>query len=67
VKRAAVEKRRAERRQQWAERRGFRQRQDQELRDVELKVRAETEPTRALATEPGRIEMPRVKFFDTDD
>jgi hypothetical protein len=66
VKRAAVEKRRTDRRQQWAERHGFRQRQDQELRDVERKVREETEPTQALAAEPARVEMPRVRLFDSE-
>ena len=38
------EKRKAERRQQWTERRRNLRRQDQELRDVEQKVREETEP-----------------------
>jgi hypothetical protein len=55
----------AERRQQWTERRRYRQ--DQELRDVELKVREETEPRRAFAAEPARLEMPRIKLFGEDD
>ena len=42
-KRASMEKRRSERRQQWAEKRRYPR--DQELRDVEQKVREETEPT----------------------
>ncbi len=62
--------RKMERRQQWTERRRYRQdyrdRQDQELRDVELKVREETEPTRAFAAEPARMEMPRIKLFGDD-
>ena len=44
-----------------------RYRQDQELRDVELKVREETESRRAFAAEPARMEMPRIKLFGADD
>lgn len=69
VKRAATEKRRSERRQQWAEKRRYPR--DQELRDVEQKVREETEPTQSLPTqgfaaEPVRVEMPRIRFFDSE-
>ena len=64
VKRSAAEKRRADRRQQWAER--HHQRQDQELREVEQKVREETEPTQGFAAEPVRVEMPRIRFFDSE-
>jgi hypothetical protein len=60
------DRRRGERRQQRTERRRYRDRQDQELRDVELKVREETEPTRAFAPEPARMEMPRIKLFGED-
>ncbi len=60
LKRAA-EKRRLERRQQWAERR--RQRQQQELRAVEEKVREETGPRQVFAAEPVRIEMPQIRLF----
>jgi hypothetical protein len=60
VKRA-VEKRKAERRQQWAERR--RQRQQQELRTVEQIVREDTEPRPKFAAEPVRIEMPQIRLF----
>jgi hypothetical protein len=60
LKRAA-EKRKFERRQQWAERR--RQRQQQELRSVEERVREETEPSQAFVAEPVRIEMPQVRLF----
>jgi hypothetical protein len=60
VKRA-VEKRKLERRQQWVEKR--RQRQQQELRAVEERVREETEPTQVFAAEPARIEMPQIRLF----
>jgi len=60
VKRA-IEKRKAERRQQWAEKR--RQRQQQELRAFEERVREETEPRQEFAAEPVRIEMPRMRLF----
>jgi hypothetical protein len=57
----AMEKRRAERRQQWAERR--RQRQQQELRAVEPKVREETEPRQVFAADPVKVEMPQIRLF----
>ena len=57
----AVEKRKLERRQQWVERR--RQRQQQELRAVEERVREETGPTQVFAAEPVRIEMPQIRLF----
>ena len=60
VKRA-VEKRKLERRQQWAERR--RQRQQQELRAVEERVREDTEPRQVFAAEPARSEMPLIRLF----
>ena len=62
--RRAEQKGRAERRQQWAERR--RPRQDQELRDVEAKVREETEPRQVFTTEPVRLETPRINLFDME-
>ena len=65
-KRAVVEKRRYDRRQQWAEKRRYQQRQDQELRDVEQKVREETEPSRALAAQPAKLEMPRIRVFESE-
>jgi hypothetical protein len=61
-----TEKRKTERRQQWTERRRHLQRPDQELRDVEAKVRQETEPPQTFAAEPVRLEMPRVKLFDPE-
>lgn len=70
VKRAvrrAEERRKAERRERWAERRRYRGRGDDELRDVELKVREETESPRVFAAEPARIEMPRIRLFGDDD
>jgi hypothetical protein len=67
-----------ERRQQWTERRKWRQRDDDdgELREVERKVREETEPRRIredreprplFASEPARSEMPRIRLFGMDD
>jgi hypothetical protein len=69
VKRA--EKRKLERRQQWAERR--RQRQQQEPRTVEI-VRDDGEPRREvvvqqrreLVAEPARTEMPLIRLFGSD-
>jgi hypothetical protein len=65
-----VEKRRVERRQQWTERRRRQPRQelgqDQELREVEEKVREETEPRRELIADPVRIETPRIRLFGQD-
>lgn len=57
-----VEKRKAERRQQWTERRR-RQPQERELREVEEIVREETEPRRELVGDPVRIETPRIRLF----
>lgn len=62
ARRAAEEKRKAERRQYWVERR--RPRQDQELRDVEARVREETEPRQVFAADP--VESPRIRLFDLD-
>jgi hypothetical protein len=60
VKRAVeMEKRKLERRQQWAERR--RQRQQQELRAVE--IREDTEQRQVFAAEPVRTEMPLIRLF----
>jgi hypothetical protein len=75
--RRAEEKRKAERRQQWGERRKWRQRDDDdgELREVERRVREDTEPRRIredneprplFASEPSRIGMPRIRIFDMD-
>jgi hypothetical protein len=63
-----VEKRRIERRQQWAERRRYQQRrQEQELRAVEERVREDTYPTRqAFREEPARIESPQIRLFGQD-
>ncbi|WP_426439951.1 hypothetical protein [Bradyrhizobium genosp. P] len=66
VKRAASDKRRAERRQPWAERRRQR-RQDDELRNVELQVREETEAARIQAPEPARMDAPPIGIFDRGD
>jgi hypothetical protein len=66
TKRVVVDKRRYDRRQQWAEKRRYQPRQDQELRDVEQKVREDTEPTRTLAAEPAKLEMPRIRLFESE-
>ena len=75
---AREERRKAERdrRQQWSERRKWRPRDDDsELVEVERKVREETEPRRIredseprpfFASEPSRIETPRIRLFDMD-
>jgi hypothetical protein len=63
IKRAEA-RRRAERRQQWAERR--RPRQQQELKAVEEKVREDTDPRQEPAIEPVRIEMPQIRLFSPD-
>ncbi|MFL6791563.1 MAG: hypothetical protein ACJ8EE_10390 [Bradyrhizobium sp.] len=65
--RRAEERRRAERRQQWSDKRRYQQRQDQELRDVEQKVREDTGSPRIFAAEPVRIEVPRIRLFGEDD
>ena len=64
--RRAEDRRRAERRQQWAERRRHQPRQDVELREFEQKVREETEPRLGFATEPVRLETPRIRLFGDD-
>ena len=68
IKRAATEKRRSERRRQWSEKRRYQRREDpdQELREVEAKVREETETRPIFASEPVRSEMPRIRLFDLD-
>jgi len=68
IKRAATEKRRSERRQQWSEKRRYQRREDpdQELREVEAKVREATETRPILASEPVRTESPRIRLFDLD-
>jgi hypothetical protein len=60
------DRRRAERHQQWAERRRRPQRPEQELRAVEEKVRQDSEQTPDFAPEPVRIEMPRIHLFGPD-
>jgi type IV secretory pathway VirB10-like protein len=66
IKRAAVDKRKVDRRQQWTERRRNVQRRDQELLAFEEKVREETEIKPTFASEPARAEMPRIRLFDLD-
>ena len=67
ARRAVEEKRKAERRQQWTERR--RLRPDQDLRDVEAKIRQETEPAEpagSFASERVRLDMPRIQLFEAE-
>jgi hypothetical protein len=64
--RRAEGNRKFERRQQWTERRRYKQRQPQDLIAVEEKVREDTEPRREIAAEPVRIEMPLIKLFGPD-
>src|SRR6266851_1038925 len=52
--RRAVEKRRGERHQHWADRRRHQPRQEQELQAVDERVREETAPRREFAPEPER-------------
>ena len=66
LKRAATEKRRAERHQQWADKRRARQPREQDLEAVEQAVRDDTEPRQAFATEPVRLDTPRIKLFGDD-
>jgi hypothetical protein len=61
-----TERRRVDRRQQWTEKRRYQQRQDQELRAVEDRIREETEPRREFAVEPVRIETPRIRLFGVE-
>ena len=63
LKQAAVERRRAERRQRLADRRRDRQPREQELEAVELSVREATEPRQAFMAEPVRLEGPRIRLF----
>ena len=63
IKRAATEKRRAERHQQWADKRRDRQPREQELEAVEHSVREATEPRQAFVAEPARLDTPRIRLF----
>jgi hypothetical protein len=61
--RRAEANRKFERRQQWTERRRYKQRQQQELIAVEEMVREDTEPRREYVAEPAKIEMPLIRLF----
>ena len=61
-----TERQRFERRQQWTEKRRYQPRQDQELREVEDRVREVTEPRREFAVEPVRIERPLIRLFGSE-
>lgn len=66
LKRAATEKRRTERRQQWADKRRDRHPREQELEAVEQRVREVTEPRQAFMAEPARLDVPRIRLFGDD-
>ncbi len=66
MKRAAIDKRRTERRQQWADKRRERQPREQELEAVEQSVRDATEPRQAFMAEPARLDTPRIRLFGDD-
>jgi hypothetical protein len=63
-----VDKRKFERRPQWAEKRRNPRSLDQELQAVEQSVREDTEPRRdrVFAAEPVRGEMPVIRLFGSD-
>ena len=63
LKQAAIERRRADRRQRSADRRRDRQPREQELEAVELSVREATEPRQAFMAEPVRLDGPRIRLF----
>lgn len=65
-----AEKRKADRHQQWADRRRYREPREHELRDVEQSVREDTEPRvgdyvepRASVDVPVREESPQIRLF----
>ncbi len=66
IKRAATEKRRTERHQQWADKRRDRQSREQELEAVEQSVREATEPRQAFMAEPVQLDAPRIRLFGDD-
>jgi hypothetical protein len=78
LKRLAAEKRKADRRQQWADRQKVRQSRDVELRDVEASVRRDTDGPRIVVNgdddsdsrgdfdRPRRIDFPRFNLFGGD-
>jgi hypothetical protein len=63
--RRAAERRKAERRSQWADRRRYQPSREQELRDVEERVREDTE-ARTYDQRPVRVEYPQVRFFEAE-
>jgi hypothetical protein len=77
MKRADAEKRRAERRQRWADKRRIQPSREQELEAVEDSVREVTEPRRIrirqesepreMFAEPARSETSRIRLFDQDN
>jgi hypothetical protein len=65
-----AEKRKADRHQQWADRRRYREPREQDMRNVEQSVREDTEPRytepRYFVDEPVRAESPRIRLFGPD-
>lgn len=62
----AVDKHKFERRRQWADRRRYPRRHEQDLDAVEQSVREDTESRREFALEPAKIEMPRIRLFEPE-
>jgi hypothetical protein len=63
----SAERRHAERRQQWAERRRMQRSPDPDRRDVEQEARENTGPRRIVEEqeqEPAVMELPRIRLFD---
>lgn len=65
-----AEKRKADRHQQWADRRRYREPREQEMHNVEQSVREDTEPRyaepRYFVGEPARAESPQIRLFGPD-
>jgi hypothetical protein len=60
-----AERRRTDRHQQWVDRRRYQSR-DQELRDVEARVREDTETREVYVERPVRVEYPQVRLFGSE-
>jgi hypothetical protein len=60
-----AERRKVDRHQQWADRRRYQSR-DQELRDVEARVREDTETREIYVERPVRVEYPQVRLFGSE-
>jgi hypothetical protein len=60
-----AEKRKAERHQQWADRRRYREPREQDQRDDEQSMREDPGP-RYFVDEPQRVELPQIRLFGPD-